>query len=70
MSPECDDAALDVLRAEFPGWTITTRRFADGWNLCAWQHGTSTTGRVPDITRRTEDELRDAITAVTTGARL
>jgi hypothetical protein len=28
--------------------------FLDGWNLCAWQHGTATTGRMPDITRRTE----------------
>ena len=61
---EADEPRPD-LEAEFPGWTIISRRFADGWHLCAFHGGKATFGRMPDITRRTEAELGEAICAVT-----
>lgn len=55
------DERQPALEAEFRGWTIIRRRFADGWNLSAFHSGNATTGRMPDLTRKTEDELRAAI---------
>ena len=68
-TPAAGPPTPDALRSDFPGWLIESRCFQDGWNLCAWRQGRSTTGRMSDITRRTEAELREAITAVMAGTR-
>jgi hypothetical protein len=51
------------LEAEHPGWTIIRRKFADGWSLCAFRGGKASVGRMPDVTRRGEAQLREATTA-------
>jgi hypothetical protein len=61
----CTDTGTVALEAEFPGWTVRSRRYLDGWSLSAWQGGTSTTARMPDVTRRTEAELREALASIT-----
>ena len=61
---EADEPRPD-LEAEFPGWAIISRRFADGWHLCAFYGGKATFGRMPDITRQTEADPGEAICDVT-----